>query len=75
MSNETIKFKIWNYVRNGKRANIHQIATGLNLTEKDVIVVVEDLQNDKYIKVVPVPLDESGDCSCYYSATEKKLID
>ena len=74
MSNDTNKIKIWNYVKKEKRVNIHQIATELNLTEKDVLVAVESLQKDKYIKPIVLPLNGSSECSCYYSITDKNWV-
>ena len=73
MSNETIKITIWNYVKNERKANIHQIANALNLSEAETLSIVESLHSDKYLKVIPVPLDASSDCSCYYSVTENEF--
>ena len=74
MSDKTVKFKVWDYIRIVKCANIHEIASTLRMAEREVLDIVEDLQKDNYLERIPVPLDKSRDSSCYYVATGKEFI-
>lgn len=73
MSDKENKYKVWDYIKIVKSANIHEISSALRLSNLEVITIVEELQRENYLIRVPITLDKSKNCGCYYAANGKEL--
>lgn len=74
MNDKLLMFKVWDYIRLVKSANIHEIASVLRLESKDVLPIVEALQKENYLIRNPAPTDGLRNCGVYYTSNGKEFI-
>lgn len=70
-----MKKKVYEYICNHPKSNIHEIAADLGVQESETLQTVLILEKDGYVTGYPAALNEAVNDSCRYSVGWKKFSD
>ena len=67
-----MKKRVFDYVKENPGSSVHDIAIALRAKENLVLRIVNDLVKDGFMSIIPVPLSDDNDCSCYYKVIKQE---
>lgn len=70
-----MKKRVFDYVKENPGSSVHDIAIALRAEEILVLGIVSDLTKDGFMSIIPVPLSDENDCSCYYIVSKNEYRD